>query len=94
MLTEQRQRHQPRRPFTDEFKREAVAKFFALDITMAQYCEELGIDRETLKRWINQCEGVRKDAPPQDERVLAQENRRLRMENEFLRKVLRFFGSQ
>ena len=90
----------PRRSFSEEFKRDAVAMYENdPDVSMNQVSKDLGINRATLRYWIDQVGTGKKTTPvaaekpdvdptvekPSDDRNLEDENRRLKKENTRLR---------
>jgi transposase len=80
----------PRREFTAEFKRDAVALVWATGRPIAQVAQELGIYDSTLGNWVRQDRIDRGEAEglTTDERArlteLERENARLRMERDLL----------
>jgi len=90
-----------RRAFTREFKVEAVRMIVEGGMSQAQVSKELGVGPDTLSRWRKQLQADPEQAfpghgklKPSDEEVagLRRENARLRMENEFLKKVSAYFA--
>ena len=77
--------------FLKEFKRDAVAMYENdPDVSMNQVSKDVGINRATLRYWIDQFGTGKKTAPvavekPSDDRNLEGENRRLKRENARLR---------
>ena len=88
-----------RRRFSPQFKAEAVQMVLETGRSIAEVARDLGIHDGTLGNWVN---GWRREHPEPDqpltpaERVhvkeLEDEIRRLRMENEFLKKAAAFFA--
>src|ERR671912_1186607 len=88
-----------RRKFSPQFKAEAVQMVFETGRPIAEVARDLGIHDGTLGNWVN---AWRRAHPEPDqpvnpmERVRVQEMeeeiRRLRMENEFLKKAAAFFA--
>jgi transposase-like protein len=88
-----------RRRFSPQFKAEAVQMVIETGKPIAEVARDLGIHDGTLGNWVN---AWRREHPEPDqplspvERVrvkeLEDENRRLRMENEFLKKAAAFFA--
>ena len=83
------------RKFTPEFKDEAVKLVIDGSRPIAQIARELGINEGTLGNWVNQYRRDHAgDEPPLDVnerarlREAERELRELRMENEFLKKVI------
>jgi transposase-like protein len=88
-----------RRKFSAEFKDEAVQLVVQSGRPVAVVARELGIHDGTLGNWVN---AWKKDHPEKEEaltvversrlREVEEENRRLKMENEFLKKAAAFFA--
>jgi transposase-like protein len=88
-----------RRKFSPQFKAEAVQMVIETGKPIAQVARDLGIHDGTLGNWVN---AWRREHPEPDQPVspmerarvkeLEEENRRLRMENEFLKKAAAFFA--
>lgn len=76
-------RRRPRKRYPDEFKREAVELFQQSDVSATQLSTELGVATNLLYRWSARQESVERPAYAELER----ENRRLRREVEFLKKL-------
>jgi transposase len=90
-----------RRSFTREFKVEAVRMIVEDGMSQAQVSRELGVSAETVSRWRKQLQADPEQAfpghgklKPRDEELarLRRENNRLRMENDFLKKVSAYFA--
>jgi transposase-like protein len=90
---------QKRRKFSPQFKAEAVQLVVQTGRPIAEVARELGIHDGTLGNWVN---AWRRDNPEPEESLtptdrvrlaeLEDENRRLRLENEFLKKAAAFFA--
>lgn len=90
---------QERRKFSPQFKAEAVQLVVQTGRPIAEVARELGIHDGTLGNWVN---AWRRDNPEPEESLtptdrvrmaeLEDENRRLRLENEFLKKAAAFFA--
>ena len=88
-----------RRRFSPQFKAEAVQMVIETGKPIAAVAGDLGIHDGTLGNWVN---AWRREHPEPDEplspverarvKELEEENRRLRMENEFLKKAAAFFA--
>ena len=88
-----------RRKFSPQFKAEAVQMVIETGKPIAQVARDLGIHDGTLGNWVS---AWRREHPESDQAVspverarvkeLEEENRRLRMENEFLKKAAAFFA--
>ena len=97
MMTEKRQ------TYTAEFKREAVRLVTEHGYNVAEAARNLGINAHMLRRWKCQCEAQVQGAFPGKGRLspehtelsrLREENKRLRMEREILKKAAAFFASE
>ena len=95
-MTEQPRKRRKRRNFSDEFKREAVELLRSSNATAAEVGRELGIGQQLLSRWAKERDGdgpeAAEDRPSYDD--LVRENRRLRMEVDFLKKASSYFASR
>ena len=88
-----------RRKFSPQFRAEAVAMVIETGKPIAAVARDLGIHDGTLGNWVN---AWRREHPEPDKapspvdrartKELEDENRRLRMENEFLKKAAAFFA--
>jgi transposase-like protein len=88
-----------RRRFSPQFKAEAVQMVIETGKPIAEVARDLGIHDGTLGNWVNAWrrehpEPEKALSPVERARVkeLEDENRRLRMENEFLKKAAAFFA--
>lgn len=90
---------QQRRKFSPQFKAEAVQLVIESGRPIAHVARELGVVEQTLGNWVT----AWRDANPEPETALSpverarvkemeDEIRRLRMENEFLKKAAAFFA--
>ena len=88
-----------RRKFSPQFKAEAVQLVIETGKPIAEVARDLGVNDGTLGNWVK----AWRDANAQSELELSpvervrmteleEENRRLRMENEFLKKAAAFFA--
>jgi transposase-like protein len=88
-----------RRRFSPQFKAEAVQMVLETGKPIAVVARDLGVNDGTLGSWVK----AWRDANPEPEselspverarmKELEEENRRLRMENEFLKKATAFFA--
>jgi transposase len=86
-----------RRKFSPQFKAEAVQLVIETGKPIAEVARDLGVNDGTLGNWVK----AWRDANPEPElspverarmKELEEENRRLRMENEFLKKAAAFFA--
>ena len=92
-----------RRIYTEEFKREAVRLVTEQGYGVAEAARNLGLNASMLGRWKREVEQTMHEAFPGNGRVsldqedvyrLREENRRLRMEREILKKALGFVASE
>ena len=88
-----------RRKFSAQYKAESVQLVIESSRPIAEVARELGINEGTLGNWV----GKYREANPEPARALSpvdaarlaaveEENRRLKMENEFLKKAAAFFA--
>ncbi len=91
-----------RRQYTAEFKRDAVALVMEQGYTMTVAAQNLGITAKLLSRWKREQQQYRDAAfpgqghqtPEQAElRQLREDNQRLRMERDILKKATAFFAT-
>jgi transposase len=88
-----------RRSFTQEFKVSAVKLVLEQGYTVAEAAKSLGVDRSSLRSWLKQFSaeaggnGAGGQSSLQAElRRLREENKRLLMEREILKKATAFFA--
>ena len=88
-----------RRKFSPQFKAEAVQMVLETGRPIAEVARDLGINEGTLGNWVNVWRRENPEPEPEltpVERVrdkeMEDEIRRLRMENEFLKKAAAFFA--
>ncbi|MEU5852736.1 transposase [Saccharopolyspora shandongensis] len=88
-----------RRRFSTQFKAEAVQMVIETEKPVAEVARDLEINAGTLANWVNAWRRENPDAeqpvsPSERARVAEMEDeiRRLRMENEFLKKAAAFFA--
>lgn len=89
-----------RRTYSREFKISAVGLVRQQGYTVGQAAKSLGIDPASLRGWLKQFPLA--DTPPADSpaglqaelRRLREENRRLLMEREILKKATAFFAKE
>jgi transposase len=91
----------PRRTFTHEFKRSAIALVVEQNYTPQQAAQNLGIGASTLEYWLRQHRkhhGSVNAAEDKDLRKrvaeLERENQRLKLEREILKKAAAFFAKE
>ena len=94
---------QKRKNYTAEFKREAVRLVTEQGYSMSQAARNLDININMLRRWKHQINEQGQDAFPGKGRLLPEqeelyrlreENKRLRMEREILKKTVTFFANE
>jgi transposase len=90
-----------RRKYTQEYKAEAVELVINSGRSVAEVARDLGINEGTLGNWVNKAKqnGAFKEKPLEvNERArlkeLEEENRRLKMERDLLKKAAAWFASQ
>ena len=90
-----------RPPYPEEFRREAIRLARLGDKPQRRLAKDLGISDVTLRSWLKQEETAKGERPgglSEDERGelyrLRDENARLRMEREILRKAAVFFAKE
>ena len=94
---------QKRKNYTAEFKLEAVRLVTEQGYSMSQAARNLDININMLRRWKHQINEQGQDAFPGKGRLLPEqeelyrlreENKRLRMEREILKKTVTFFANE
>jgi transposase-like protein len=90
-----------RRQFSPQFKAEAVQMVIGTGRPVMTVAGDLGISGKTLGNWVaawrREHPGPDRPVTPADRARMAEleeENRRLRMENEFLKKAAAFFARE
>ena len=92
-----------RKSYTKEFKLDAVSLVIEQNYSIAEAAKSLGINANMLGRWLKEQEsegeqafrGNGKLTPEQEEiRRLKEENKRLRMEKDILKKATVFFAKE
>ncbi|MEJ2048171.1 MAG: transposase [Dehalococcoidia bacterium] len=92
-----------RRQYTAEFKKEAVELVIMEKYTVTEAARSLGISRGMLDRWRREYGAKEKDAFPgtghqsgeaEELKRLREENRKLRLEKEILKKAAAFFARE
>ena len=88
-----RRRH---RHYSPEFKAEAVRVAQQSDEPLAKVARDLGINKTTLRLWIDAARPEPREPLTEDEQSelqrLRRENRQLRMERDILKKATAFFA--
>ena len=94
---------QKRKNYTAEFKREAVRLVTEQGYSMSQAARNLDININMLRRWKHQINEQGQNAFPGKGRLLPEqeelyrlreENKRLRMERDILKKTVTFFANE
>jgi transposase len=92
---------QARKKYTQEYKDEAVELVISSGRPIAEIARNLGINEGTLASWVNRAKasGKLKERPLDTEerarlKELEEENRRLRMERDFLKKAAAWFAKE
>ena len=87
-----------RRRHSDEFKREAVKLVTEQGLSVAQAARDLDVNENLLRTWKRKFSDEREESLRESERMelarLREENRRLRMEREILKKATAFFANE
>ena len=90
-----------RPPYPEEFRREAIRLAQLGDNPQRKLAKDLGVSDVTLRRWVKEGQAARGERPgglSSDEREelyrLRDENAKLRMEREILRKAAVFFARE
>ncbi len=91
-----------RRSYSDAFKRDAVKLITKQGYTVAEAAESLGVHANVLRKWKQKLEaessagelGSLNGEERKELRRLREENRRLRMEREILKKAAVFFANE
>jgi transposase len=92
-----------RKKYSKEYKLDAVSLVLDQGYTVSEAAKSLEVNRSMLQRWINEFQsddgqafrGNGKLTPEQAEiRQLKEENRRLKMEKEILKKATVFFAKE
>lgn len=88
-----------RRSFTDEYKANAVELVLGSDRSIAEVARSIGVHEMTLGKWVKKSKDEGKEPSGvlnEEERAelerLREENKRLRMEAEFAKKVATWFA--
>lgn len=88
-----------RRKYSDQFKAEAVQLVLETKRPIAEIARELEVNEGTLGNWVNKWRRENPEPDPEltpteraKVREMEAEMRRLRMENEFLKKAAAFFA--
>jgi transposase len=87
----------PRRTFSREFKESAVKLVYEQGYTPVEAAKSLGVDPATLRLWLKKFPASSGSVAPEtglraEVRRLREENKRLLMEREILKKATAFFA--
>ena len=87
-----------RRRHSDEFKREAVKLVTEQGLSVAQAARDLDVNENLLRTWKRKFSDESEESLSESEQMelarLREENRRLRMEREILKKATAFFANE
>lgn len=87
-----------RRRHSDEFKREAVKLVTEQGLSVAQAARDLDVNENLLRTWKRKFADESEESLSESEQMelarLREENRRLRMEREILKKATAFFANE
>lgn len=92
----------PRRKYSEQFKQDAVKLVTEQGYRLSEAARNLGVDVSVLRRWVKGrgteqpvIPNSRQMTPEQEEiKKLREENQRLRMEREILKKAAAFFANE
>jgi transposase len=100
METMERKKPRPRRSFTPEFKAEIVELCRRGDRSVGQVARDFDLTETAVRTWVHQAEtdaGERPGLTSEERQELTQlrrENRRLREDNETLKRATAFFARE
>ena len=92
-----------KRTFTAQFKEEALAMLSGQGLSLAEVARRLGVHQNLLRKWRNMARvagpkafqgPAQPSAIEEENRQLREENARLRMEREILKKATVFFAKE
>ena len=87
-----------RRRHSDEFKREAVKLVTEQGLSVAQAARNLDVNENLLRTWKRKFSDESEESLSESEQMelarLREENRRLRMERDILKKATAFFANE
>ncbi len=87
-----------RRRHSDEFKREAVKLLTEQGLSVAQAARDLDVNENLLRTWKRKFSDESEESLSESEQMelarLREENRRLRMERDILKKATAFFANE
>jgi transposase len=89
----------PRRTFSREFKESAVKLVYEQGYTPVEAAKSLGVDPATLRLWLKRFPAAAGSLAPEtglraEVKRLREENKRLLMEREILKKATAFFAKE
>jgi transposase len=100
METTEKAKRRPRREYTPEFKAEIVARCRAGDRTTREIARDFDLTESAVRRWVTEAQidaGERAGLTTEERKELAElkrENKRLREDNEILRRASAFFARE
>jgi transposase len=100
METMERRKARPRRSFTPEFKADIVERCRTGNRSIGQVAKDFELTETAVRAWVKQAEvdaGERDGLTTEERQELAQlrrENRRLREDNEVLKRATAFFARE
>lgn len=83
--------------YSDQFKAEAAAMVIELGKSQVVVCRELGVSKSALSKWVADARGIVptvRHSQPGEVADLEREVKKLRQENEFLKKAAAFFARE
>lgn len=89
-----------KRQYTEEFKREAVQLVTEQGYSLAEAARSLGLHENLIRQWRRkfaqekQGTEIMSESEREELKRLREENRRLRMERDILKKATAFFASE
>ena len=89
-----------KRQYTEEFKREAVKLVTEQGYSLAEAARSLGLHENLIRQWRRkfaqekQGTEIMSESEREELKRLREENRRLRMERDILKKATAFFASE
>jgi transposase len=95
--------NEKRRNFDTNFKLQVVQMIREQGMTVGQVCQDLNLGETAVRRWLKQAEaewsggsGIGKPLTAEQQRIrqLEAENRRLKMDNDILKKASAFFARE
>lgn len=84
-----------RKPYADAFKQEAIKLVTEQDMKPSQVARDLGIDGDTLRRWLHEWQAAPAEASTPTTAALVRlrrEHEQLRLERDIVKKALGIFA--